>query len=126
MERRANPPAGRLSSRIQLATNYREVPNLDDVGTTFAWDRIAEVWGNITPIGTQAWISGVQIGEEITHRITIRWRDDIDQLTKIVRETRRPNDSIRREVYQVKRVGELNGEKRFVVIEVKLESQHRR
>lgn len=122
-DKRPNPPTGTLNSRVELASNYRERPNLTDSGTNFTWDRIALVWANITPVGTQVFLNGVQTDNAITHRVTIRWRDDVQRLTKVIRESRRPDDSLRREVYQVKRVGELNGEKQFLVIDVTQEAQ---
>ncbi|WP_420959902.1 phage head closure protein [Brucella sp. IR073] len=67
--------AGRFSSELALE---RLAPVPDGIGGyTEDWQEIATLWGRIEPVSDTARTFGQQPLEEITHRITLRFRDDI-------------------------------------------------
>lgn len=80
---------------------------------------------DIQPMGPVAFYGGVtaQGDNAPTHRITLRWLDEVDTRHAIVRLTNRPDGSPRVEIFRVRRVlGDLDGRKRFTVIEAQLET----
>jgi hypothetical protein len=62
-----------------------------------------------------------QIDIGVTHRITFRFLDYIDNTYVVVRDSLRPNGTIRRELFRIRRVKELNGRKRFTSLDAELE-----
>ncbi|GAB1581394.1 phage head closure protein [Phyllobacterium phragmitis] len=67
--------AGRLRTELVLE---RLRPVADGIGGyTETWEEFATLWGRIEPVSDTARYFGAQPLEEITHRITVRFRDDI-------------------------------------------------
>ena len=81
------------------------------------------VHADIQPIGAQTFYLGMQTDRPITHRIRIRWRDNIDQVHAVIRWTQRTDSTTRMEVFRVRRVAELLGRKRFLSLECQQESR---
>lgn len=77
----------------------------------------------IEPVGTITYLNGVQLGQEITHRITMRWRSDINVDDIIVHAPQLSNASTRSEVYKIRRWMDKDGRKRFVQIDAVIERQ---
>ncbi|KXF78278.1 head-tail adaptor protein [Paramesorhizobium deserti] len=67
--------AGRLTSELALE---RLRPVADGIGGyRETWEEIATLWARIEPVSDTVRYFGAQPLEEITHRITMRFRDDI-------------------------------------------------
>ena len=65
--------------------------------------------------------AGEQIDTPFTHRIFIRWVDYLNQAEAVIRRTLRRDGTERVETYRVRRVKELGGRKRYVLLEVEEE-----
>jgi len=66
-----------------------------------------QVRADVQSLGTAAYLDGMQVGERITHRIRIRWRQaqDFDHLSWGSQRLR------------VKRIGDRDGDRRWLIIE---------
>jgi SPP1 family predicted phage head-tail adaptor len=74
---------GRLRHRLQL---QRRVDGDGDDGEVVpAYKSIAEVLGSVEPLSGREYLAAQQIQADTSHRITIRWRDDIEAATRIRR-----------------------------------------
>ena len=80
-----------------------------------------KVYADVQAVGGLTFWGAEQTDTPITHRIFMRWHDYLDQTKVVVRETLRPNGTTRREIFRVRRIKELGGRKRFVMIEAELE-----
>ena len=86
-------------------------------------DNIMSVRAAVEPTGALTFYSGVQVDTPVTHRITIRWLDWIGTNHVILRNTNRPDGSVRKEIFRVRRVMEIDGRKRFALLECEQESR---
>ncbi|PYE88387.1 phage head closure protein [Phyllobacterium leguminum] len=78
--------AGRFSSELALE-QLQPVP--DGIGGfTENWIEVATLWGRIEPVSDAARYFGGQPLEEITHRITLRSRDDMTSGMRLRKGTR--------------------------------------
>jgi hypothetical protein len=84
---------------------------------------ILQVRADVQPIGALTFLEGQQTDRPITHRIRMRWLDWLDQTHVVIRESRRADNTLRREVFRIRRVKELGGVKRFIELEVEQESR---
>lgn len=66
-------------------------------------------WAKIEPVGATVYSGSVQIDEKVTHRIYLRYLDGITTDYEVV---------YREQIFRVKRVGDLNGARRFTILEV--------
>jgi SPP1 family predicted phage head-tail adaptor len=99
--------AGELNRRIRIQRRT-DVPAADmglDSVLTLPRDR----WAKIEPVGTAVYANGVQTDRKITHRVFVRYLQDITEADEIVSEGW---------TYAVLRVAAMNGGRRFTVIEV--------
>lgn len=92
--------ANLLSSRLRhLVTLQQEVQIADGAGgTSKSWTDVASLWAEIIPIGgTGSMLSrtsgkevmvGDQVQSEISHKITLRYRDGVTSAMRIVYESR--------------------------------------
>jgi len=80
-------------------------------------------WGVADSAGGPAGGNGglMQTDAPFTHRIFVRWLDSLDQTQVVFRATQRRDGSTRTERFRVRRIKELGGRKRFVLIEAQLE-----
>ncbi|WP_246019901.1 phage head closure protein [Limnobaculum zhutongyuii] len=102
-----NPKIGELDKWITFR-NREDLP-ADDFGTTAVYQDICSTWGRLAPVGESVRIGSTQIDNAITHKILIRFRTDIDTDSEAV---------IGGVSYRVKGVTDLNGKKRFLVVNV--------
>lgn len=116
-----NPMIGQLRHRIWIGERVADPLNDGGVYESIAQPR--RFSAAIEPVGTMVFQNGAQTGEAITHRIKIRWTDFPQMHWVAWRETLRPDGSTRREIFKIKRVSEINGEKRFLLLEAELEIQ---
>ena len=79
------------------------------------------VHADVQAVGGLTFWGAEQTDTPITHRIFMRWHDYLDQTKVVVRDTLRPDSTTRREIFRVRRMKELGGRKRFVMIEAELE-----
>lgn len=70
------PTIGELSRRVTLLLR-RDIPNTNS-GVENLYLPIAVLWAKIEPVGSAIYQGGIQVGNQITHRITIRHAPDID------------------------------------------------
>jgi len=68
--------AGELRSRLALEIPQRISDGAGGAATS--WLEIAKIWANVTPVSASEQRSAEQRAEKITHRITLRYRNDID------------------------------------------------
>ena len=72
---------GSLRHRLKFQI---QVPTLDVMGGTgVTWKDGPVVWGSIWPITASEQLKSGQLTGEITHRIKIRYRDDVDSSMRI-------------------------------------------
>lgn len=86
MSRAGDPHAlaQRLRHRVQL-----QAPNetSDEAGgSSISWENVATLWAEITPLqaGRYERVFAEQLGERLTHRITLRYRADINSTQRIL------------------------------------------
>lgn len=64
---------GALRNRVTLEMRQQAADNSTGIAETFA--TVAEVWGAVEATRGSVYIGSIQVGEAITHRITLRWMD---------------------------------------------------
>tara|TARA_A100000171_G_scaffold31238_1_gene29530 strand:- start:94 stop:468 length:375 start_codon:yes stop_codon:yes gene_type:complete len=101
------PSAGKLNKRVQIRLR-QDIP----VGLSSIQEQHPYVftrWASLVPVGTAVWAASVQTDEVVTHRCLIRYMDGITDQHEIVYSAR---------VYRVRRCAPLQGERRFLVLEL--------
>jgi len=83
----SGPDPGRLSSRVSLERQVR-TPDASG-GATTEWEEVAMLWAAIEPVAAQEGISADRLSTRVTHRITIRFRTDLEGGMRMVHRTRR-------------------------------------
>ncbi|MEM5297655.1 phage head closure protein [Burkholderia sp. JPY481] len=75
--------AGPLIHRITI---QRPVVDQDESGTPFVreWQEVAEVWAGIEPLSGREWLASAEFRSDVTTRIRIRWREDIDASMRVL------------------------------------------
>lgn len=104
------PRAGELNRRVTLREK-KDIPD-DDSGLTTSYTG-SPAWAKIEPVGTAVYAAGVQTDNRITHRVTLRYRPGITDAWEVVATVAGVEV-----VYRVRRVTDLNGLRRFTVLEV--------
>lgn len=75
--------AGRLRHRVELqAPVHTQNPTTGEVVTT--WTKKADVWAAVEPLSAREFIQSATTQSQITTRITIRYRQEIDATWRIV------------------------------------------
>ena len=64
---------GSLRNRVALEMRQQAADNATGIAETFA--TVAEVWGAVEATRGSVYIGSIQVGEAITHCITLRWVD---------------------------------------------------
>lgn len=85
------------------------------------WVDVETVRADIQSLGALTFYGAAQTDTPVTHRITVRWLNYLDNTSAFRRETRLPDGEVRSEIFRVRRVKELNGRKRFISAECELE-----
>lgn len=75
--------AGRLRHRIELQRQHRSQDSTTGE-ITVTWQTQAKVWAAIEPLSVREFISSQSKQSEVTARIVIRYRPDIDASWRIV------------------------------------------
>lgn len=82
---------------------------------------IITVRADVQPVGPMTFYGSAQVDTPVTHKITIRWLDWVSTLHVIIRDSLRQDGSMRREVFRIRRMMEIDGRKRFLLLEVEEE-----
>ncbi len=106
------PKTGELDRRVAIK-RWQDMPAMSG-SITVSDTLIATVWGKIEPVGNAIFFGTKQIGEGVTDRIYIRRTAALTERT-ITAEHVCESGGLR---YRVKRASALNGEKKFVLLEV--------
>lgn len=101
------PGAGELDKHVVL--RRRDDVPADDMGLASIFSDLNPRWAKIEPVGSAVYTGSAQTDVRVTHRITLRYRKGITTAFEVVHgETQ----------YRVKRGFNMNGNTRFVVLEV--------
>jgi len=106
------PSSGDLSRRVTLR-KWQDVAAAG-FGIDATFDAGATVWASVEPVGSAIFWGTQQIDNGVTHRVTVRRTSAINEIT-ITGEHVAEHDGQR---FRVKRASDLNGERRFLVLEV--------
>lgn len=101
------PGAGDLDKRVQI--RLREDSPTGIAGVDTQYPVVFTRWASLKPVGTAVWAASVQTDERVTHRCIIRYMDGITDHHEMVYRGR---------VYRVRRCADLQGKRRFIVMEV--------
>lgn len=77
---------GKLSCRVTLERPIRSADGAG--GATVAWEEIATLWAAIEPVAAGEIFGADRLSTRITHRITIRFREDVEGGMRIVHRGR--------------------------------------
>jgi hypothetical protein len=111
---------GSLRWPIAIATR-QQIPDPNSPGIL---DQIAKAHptrADVQPVGPMTFYGAAQVDTPVTHRITLRWLDFVDTTCVIFRTTRRPNGTLKTELFRIRRLMDLDGRKRFLRAECELE-----
>ncbi|AMW34287.1 phage head closure protein [Haematospirillum jordaniae] len=104
------PDIGDLNQRIALLS-WQDCPD-QETGLLALYRTEAEIWARVEPVGGAVYLGSQQIGQTITHRITMRWREGITA-EHVIRHRGR--------CFRIRRITDLNGWRRFSVLDVEEE-----
>lgn len=113
-----------IGSLRWLVTVAKRRENFDGPGGISIFEdylEVEKVRAEIIPISALTFYGAAQVDMPVTHRITCRWLDYVDNKHVVIRDTERPDGSVRHELFRIRRVRELNGRKRFTSLEAELE-----
>ncbi len=100
-------PSQKLDKRVQIRRRTDEPIGLNELESFFS--ETVYRWARIQPVGSAIYAEGQQTGHYITHRVYMRHVDGISSAHEIVH-----NDN----VYRVLRSSDVDGGKRYTVLEV--------
>jgi hypothetical protein len=116
---------GDLRWPVMLARRRQNFDSAPGVGIWEDYVLVQRLRAAVEPIKESTFyqVSGITeaIDIGVSHRITFRFIDYIDNTFVVIRDSLRPNSTTRRELFRVRRVKELNGRKRFTSLDVELE-----
>lgn len=72
---------GELSDRIivQQATRTEDAAG----GGSYAWANFATVWSKVEPLQGREFFTAQQFAAQVSHRVTLRYREDIDATMRV-------------------------------------------
>lgn len=101
------PSAGELGRRITV--RLRSDDPAPDLGLDSVFSDQKKRWAKIEPVGTAVYANGVQTDVKITHRVILYYLKGMSDAHEVVHGG---------SIYRVKRVADMNGSRRFTVLEV--------
>lgn len=101
------PSAGELDRRITV--RLRSDTPAADLGLDSVFTDQKQRWAKIEPVGTAVYANGVQTEVKITHRVILYYLKGMSDAHEVVHGG---------SVYRVKRVADMNGTRRFTLLEV--------
>lgn len=69
--------------RFKVQLQRREDTELPSGQISHSYEQFAEVWADISALTAREFFAASQVQSEITTKITIRWRDDIDPTCRV-------------------------------------------
>lgn len=111
---------GRLRWLVTLASRV-QTPDPGSAGVLETITGPVQVHADVQAVGALTFYGGEDTDAPFTHRIFMRWHEYLDQTKAVLRTTQPPDRMARTEIFRVKRIKELGGRKRFVLIECVLE-----
>ena len=120
-------PSGALAASVGslrwLVTLYRrDQAPADDLALTETLFPLETVHADIQPTYASTFYQSTQVDTPVTHMICIRWQNYPATIDVVIRSTSRPDDqTIRSELFRVRRSKEIAGRKRFIQLECELE-----
>lgn len=96
---------GKLNRRLILEAPMETDDGAGGVSRTF--DAVATLWASVTPVSAQEEIEAARLGARITHRISLRFSNDIT-----TRHRFRDGDT----VYRIVTLRDRDGRRRFLDI----------
>lgn len=99
----------------------RDQAPADDLAMEEKFVPLATVHADIQPAFSSTFVQSTQIDAPITHMINIRWQDYPVNANVVTRSTKRPDGSLRSEIFRIRRTKEVGGRKRFLQMECELE-----
>lgn len=112
---------GRLRWPIVIAKRKQAAAGSSTIAESLV--EILTVRADIQPLGPMTFVAGQQTDRPITHRVHIRWLDWLDQTHVLVRQTRRLDQTVRQEIFRIRKIGEIDGRKRFLELLVEEETR---
>lgn len=100
-----------------------QVPDPDSTGVLEPLAAGTLVHANIEPARPVTFYAAAQTDRQFTHMIYVRFLDWLDTSYVIVRDMRRTDGSVRREVFRIRRTLEVNGRVVHLQIEAELEQR---
>lgn len=111
--------AGKLNRRVKLR-KQADIPAMG-AAITQTFDAGVEVWANVEPVGNAIFFGTKQVGENVTHRIIVRYQ------TGIVTDSTITGNHVVDQVidgatvrYRVRRASDLHDDRTFVLLEVEM------
>jgi len=98
-----------------------QVPSATSSGITEVYQVMFHTHADIQDTGTALFWGGTDVDTSFSHWITMRWHGYLDQTYAVQRVLTLPDDTSRTETYRVRRMREIGGRKRFVLIEAEME-----
>ncbi|MDZ7809199.1 MAG: phage head closure protein [Arhodomonas sp.] len=78
--------AGKLNKRVALQEPSRVADGRG--GYTTTWSTVATVWAQVHPLSPDERVAAAQMQAQLTHRVTIRYRDGITAAMRVLYGTR--------------------------------------
>lgn len=102
--------AGRLDQRVTL--ERKQGGQVDDWGQPIPddWAPLATVWAAVEPLAGREYIAAQAAQSEVTARVRIRWRGDVDSQVRVVH---------RGKTYNVQSVIDPRSERKELILMVK-------
>ena len=122
----ANPDPRRVeigSLRWPVIIGLRTQVPATTGGMTESLTEIIKVRADVQPVGPMTFYGSAQVDTPVTHKVTLRWLDWLSTLHVIIRDTLRQDGTTRREVFRIRRLMEIDGRKRFCLLEVEEEKR---
>lgn len=105
--RMREPSAGDLNRRITIRVRA-DLP-ADDQGLEPVFTDEKRRWAEIKPVGTAVYNAGLQLERKVTHRITFYLLEGVSEAHEVLHG---------QTLYRVRRVADMNGSRRYTVLEV--------
>lgn len=113
-------PLGRLRWPVQIVQRV-QVPDPNSTSVAETSVPVATVRADVQPVGALTFWGAAggneQVDTPITHRIFMRWQNSLPNAYAITRSTLLPDGTTRTETFRVRRIREIDGRKRFVIVE---------
>lgn len=105
------PDIGELNRLVSIKKK-QEMPAMNP-GIDTSYTQVGDAWAKVEPVGTGIYFGSKQIESGVTHRISLRYTDELNDRT--ITGEHVVIDGYR--TYRVRRASDLNGAGRFVMLD---------